>query len=437
MGGELCLERPLEREFFADILIEHDRPTRGIGAKMHCERAPVAQGPGFLDRAITGMERQTLTLPALIIALFRQAAEFAQPVEDVAMARLSVEPGLRQLPKRREGGIAPFQPPVGPEHGHGDMQAVEQMGARLHLLLETGLRIGNGTDVERHAGHSPVAQRDMGEREAAPASAKLGVAFGLARCARGQRRGREIGFIAIDGGIGGLRRLQRVVTQGREKGAIGPAQREPGIAQPYRHGQGVQKRRKLPGTDGFGRDPHRRAGADGPPAQTVSAALSVARGHLEAFAALVQRFEPRRHSRAVRPGNAIAQQEIGIAQTDGLVTAPVPQNDDVVALGEKRVAQDDGGAGAGAEALEPAARTLCRAAFGKRPDSRPQAQRHTAASHNQMKIVRPYIHTSHRHTGDPNDTPEALARGTHTPKFRSSTPDAHYWRPRPCVKAVM
>src|SRR6185312_143582 len=90
--------------------------------------------------------RQTLALPCLIVALLGEPASLAQPVEDLAIGRMGVEPILRQFPQPRKSAVVESQLLVAPEDRDRSRQLVERVGMRVYVLLQLRLR-------RRYVGH--------------------------------------------------------------------------------------------------------------------------------------------------------------------------------------------------------------------------------------------------------------------------------------------
>jgi hypothetical protein len=185
-----------ERQLLGDVLIEECEPAERMRLRHDAQRLAAGQVPEIFRQIFFGLavERETLALPQLIIALLRQLARLAQFVEHFAVGRSRVEPFLGQAPELCEGAIVEAQFLFAIEDRDGRGELVERIGMRIDMLLQRASALETVGHVDGRADDASVIQRRMREGERAALSRHDGEAFRFQRLPFGARGRRQIAF---------------------------------------------------------------------------------------------------------------------------------------------------------------------------------------------------------------------------------------------------
>ena len=317
------------------------------------------------------IKRQPFALPALVVALLRQFAPFAQAVENLAVAGMGVEPGFGKAPQLGKGAVVEAEFLIAVEDGNGGCQFVQGVGMRVDMLLQ--FRFAGG-DVGHVAGgaHDTGIDRNFGQGQRAALAVDDGKTFGFQRLALRARGRRQIAFGFFQRHLLAIGRFHVAGAGGRQKGVIAPDQRRRPVAQPHRNGQGVENGAEVDrcrrGRD-LRLDPNRRHAADGTPANADPALRRIDCRQRETCAARAQRIERRRQLGRLRTVEARLQQSLGAAIRIRTGAVASPNNQRFAGCVEQRIAFADGCACARSGKPKRAAQAGGFALFGNRPQA--------------------------------------------------------------------
>ena len=324
---------------------------------------------GIFPHAVL-VERQPCALPGRIIALFGQFAPLAQPVENFAVAGMTVEEGFGQAPQLDEGLVVEGQPLVTAEDRHRRLQPVQRIGMGIGMLLQPGFRRRYFGDIHRRPDHPGIAQRNLREIHGAAVARHHRKAPRLLGRILGARGRCQFVFAFVQRQLIGFGACQILGAGAFQEGVVAPAQCQGLVAQPDREGQRIQDRLELAAL--FLRDtwllqPDGRHAAHGAAARYKAAARRVMHRQLEACAAIrqpVQGGGKRQRIGALQTG---LQQLLAaaIGKRPRAVTAPDQKGD--AARAQQRVAFAQGGLGLGAHLAQRAAQLARGALFGQCP----------------------------------------------------------------------
>ena len=203
--------------------------------------APVGQVPGVFERRAGAVAGEHLRFPIAMAYDRRQNADFAQAVEDDAVARAGRQPLGIERPKLRECGVVENKFLIAIEQRDGRLDAIERTIVRRDLAIELALRRFDVGDVDRSAGRHAVDRYDDDVVRLALAAGDE-VHAGLIALAGGDGFRDMLALARLEQFDLALEDLEFALGLDRfDVGRIDPDEASAWIAQPDGHRQGVKK----------------------------------------------------------------------------------------------------------------------------------------------------------------------------------------------------
>ena len=125
-----------KRQLVGDVLIEIGDAAEGVLLADHVQRAAIGQVPPVLARLDRGIGGELLGAPFAVIGLLRDAALVAQPVEDLGIGRVAVEPVGIERPELGISRVVDTQALVGAEDGNRGVELVQGRGMGLDVAVQ-------------------------------------------------------------------------------------------------------------------------------------------------------------------------------------------------------------------------------------------------------------------------------------------------------------
>jgi len=376
------LERAFQRQPFADIFIEIGDAARRMRLADHLDGLAVRQVPLVLAmRAAPGViERQPRLLPALPVALLRQLAAFAQPVQHFAVGWMLFEETFRQAPQKGEGAVVEGQFLVAAEYRHRRLQLVQRVGMGVDMSLQPRFGAGKVGDIDGGADDAGIAQRNLREGQGEALAAHDGETCGLDDAVLAAGAGRKFALVLVQRALGQAQLFQVGSARAFQEGVVAPGDSQGLVAQPDRRRQGIEDGLVVGGLGGDGRlfQPYRHHAAHGAATGNQLAAMRIGHRNLEGGAAIRQAIDRSGQAQRIGPLEAGLQQLLAAAIGIGSRPVPAPDHERFASRAQQGVALAHGGFGAGAGQPQRTAQAAGDALLRQGPEPGGDGQRDAA-----------------------------------------------------------
>ena len=327
-------------QLLAHVLEQIKQAARGARTRDNAQRDAARQVPQLFDDSAGRIENlEPFAFPGGKIALLREQAQLAQPVEDLALRRVRGQPILLQVPEARIFAIAEHETPIGPEDRDRKRELIQRVNITVGIGMQPAAFLGSFREIDGGADDGSFRQRMRGERQRAAHALHDGIALrrhGLRGIPRGKR---ELAFGAIE------RSAQRrcVLNRGRadrlHEGIVRPTQAQVLVPQPNRYRKGLEDRPVIDvGCRDLGTQEDRGVSSDRTAAHR-EAVPSMPSAQLEGGPVLAQSVQGRGKCRSVRSRQTGIEQLRAIGEAQALTAVAVPDDDRGIRFAQQRLAQ--------------------------------------------------------------------------------------------------